>query len=282
MEMAMQMKLSEAGGAFNEDRAGFISRAAWVLDGSGPLTERRFTPEKNDVHWFVGTWDRFLRHSLAQKDMREALHQGMGFLRGKFSRYADGASVSRLDLPSAAIAAVKVHQGILEYFVLGDCTLILREKNGNLHYFKDDRVEPFDRKAAERICADRSICPMESSGNGAFSEEALEILRHNRLLKNTEEGYPILEFDFEALKKGFYGRMPVEKGSEAILMTDGFSSLIDRYKKYTPSELLLQIKERGLEELYAELRSIESTDRDMAHYPRLKRHDDASIIYMKV
>lgn len=276
MEIARCMKLSEAGGFSNQDRAGSTDGAAWVLDGSGSLSETEIPPEKCHIHWFVDAWDGLLAERLPATGMAETLEKGMRLLKRVFSKRTEKTPIGPLDVPSAAIAAVQVRRGNLEYFLLGDCTLILKEAGGRLHYLKDSRVEPFDRAAADVIRRERPARPE------GFSGEALEVLRRNRLLKNTEEGYPILEFDEGALSKGYRGTVPVEKGAEVILMTDGFSALIDRYGRYGSSDLFGQIRKRGLRSLYRELRAIERRDPGMDRYPRLKPHDDASIVYLEI
>jgi hypothetical protein len=78
------------------------------------------------------------------------------------------------------------------------------------------------------------------------------------------------------------GRANVAPGTIVLLASDGFLALASDYERYTPDTLLAAAEARGLAELGAELRAIESGDPEGLRFPRFKRSDDATALLLVV
>jgi hypothetical protein len=69
--------------------------------------------------------------------------------------------------------------------------------------------------------------------------------------------------------------MSLERGTQLLMMTDGFYRLVDTYQLYTPEQLAAACTERGLGPLVKELRAFEEQG---AASMAVKSADDASAI----
>jgi len=76
--------------------------------------------------------------------------------------------------------------------------------------------------------------------------------------------------------------VPAAPGDDVLLMSDGFAALVDSYAALDAEELMATLATRGLVELAFELRAIEAGDPACARFPRFKRSDDASALWLHV
>jgi hypothetical protein len=65
-----------------------------------------------------------------------------------------------------------------------------------------------------------------------------------------------------------------------VLLSDGASRLADLFELATWEELLAMLDENGPEELLHEVRAAEAVDPDGRQWPRTKRSDDATAVYL--
>ena len=104
-------------------------------------------------------------------------------------------------------------------------------------------------------------------------------LKEKRLLKNTPNGYYVLDIDKEAIRHAKYICVPKNSIDMIILLSDGFSSyyeclkLEDNYQTF-----FLKNYDTDADTLYKQLRRREKEDIYLNKYPRYKISDDASII----
>ncbi len=78
------------------------------------------------------------------------------------------------------------------------------------------------------------------------------------------------------------GSVAVVPGDSVLLMTDGFSALVDAYAVYDAEGLFAAVEARGLAALGQELRAVEAEDAACVRYPRFKRSDDATALWVRV
>jgi hypothetical protein len=76
-------------------------------------------------------------------------------------------------------------------------------------------------------------------------------------------------------------RIACAPGDDIVLMTDGFSALIDAYGMDSAG-MMTRLKGEGLLPLATELRAIEAEDAACTRYPRFKKSDDATAIWARV
>jgi len=73
----------------------------------------------------------------------------------------------------------------------------------------------------------------------------------------------------------------LESISKALFMTDGFFAIHSSYNYFSIKDLISFTDMKGLEKVYKILRDIEEEDKECNRYPRFKKSDDASAIYIK-
>src|SRR3546814_9005974 len=62
--------------------------------------------------------------------------------------------------------------------------------------------------------------------------------------------------------------MPVDRPAHVLAMTDGFSTIIDLYARYTGASIIAAALERGLTSIVDEIRTVETSDRTGLEFPR--------------
>jgi hypothetical protein len=268
---------------FNEDAVGFTKTSTFIIDGASGLTRTNVTNSENDVYWYVNQWKEILEANLdTDKSLKDIMKDGLKIIKARFQYLVSKKKVNPLNYPSAAIAVAKIIDNYIEYFILGDCSIILKKNDGEVCYFKDDRVTEFDDQVIKNIMEENKKNLDQHKVFKGFSQKSLEMLRNNRLKKNTDTGYWILEFDERAIDKGLYGSVFIDDSIKVILMSDGFSLSIDNYGLMDEYTLFDYVKDYGLEKIYKIIRTIEKDDMDCIKYPRLRKSDDCSAVYMDI
>lgn len=277
MNILKYEKISLPGKQINEDHASITSSSAWVLDGATGLGSNRIH-EKSDAAWFVNQWNEYLLNHIHNHEtsLKEIVRKGIKTIKNKYYQTVK-QEVAPIDLPSSGIALIRFTHEI-EYFLLGDCSLLIKE-NESVKKYKDDRLEILDNQVIHAIKAlrkDKNLSLEEAR------EAVKDILIKNRLLKNKPDGYWILGFDEEAVNYAITGTLSKNSYLEVLMMTDGFSAIEDKYAYINENQLLDDVRQKGLEYLYNLLRDIENKDASGILYPRLKQSDDASAVYIQL
>jgi hypothetical protein len=65
-----------------------------------------------------------------------------------------------------------------------------------------------------------------------------------------------------------------------VLLSDGASRLVDLFELATWEELLALLEESGPDELLGQVRTAEAVDPEGRQWPRTKRSDDATVVYL--
>lgn len=264
----------------NEDITYADEDMAWVLDGATGLIEKNLTSSESDARWFVNEWDKYLKDNLKDKcrTIREIVLEGIGIIRERFYKECGLDYIEEIKRPSASISIVRKNGEIIEYFMLGDCTLLIKDIYNNVSKIKDKSLEKFDNRAISEMIKVRD----ENNISWIEARKIIKpILIENRLLKNTQDGYWILEFDKEAVNHCIEGRLVANEIKNLALMSDGFSAIIDTYKYCNEDELIERLIKLGVENTYELIREIEEEDKDILKYYRLKKGDDSSIVFIK-
>jgi len=69
---------------------------------------------------------------------------------------------------------------------------------------------------------------------------------------------------------------------EILMMSDGFSSIHNKYDLLSVEDLLAKSKNEGMKPLLKMIRDVEESDPKIETYKRLRRHDDATAVYINV
>lgn len=263
----------------NEDITYADENMAWVLDGATGLTDKKLTSFESDARWFVNEWDKYLKDNLNDKckTIRDIVLEGIVIIRDRFYKECGLNYIEEIKRPSASISIVRKNEDIIEYFMLGDCTLLIKDIDNNVAKIKDTSLEKFDNRAISEMLKVRD----ENNISWVEARKIINpILIENRLLKNTQDGYWILEFNEEAVNHCIEGKFLDKEIKNLALMSDGFAAIVDTYKHFNEAELIERLIDLGAENTYELIREIEEEDKDILKYPRLKKGDDSSIVFL--
>lgn len=272
MHFDLIQSLSLAGSSVtpNDDRAGESKRLAWVIDGATDLGPPGLMGNRGGAAWlareaqgaFTAAPDAPIRSICA--DVADLLASAYAAARTR-------EPLGRWELPIAAFLAARLAEDTLECAWLGDCVGLLRRGTTIA------RVGPVrEAKDAE---AERAASLAEHGlGSVKRSAPILENLRASR----SRPGIAVLGVEPETMRQLETRRLACAPGDELLLMTDGFSALIDAYAVCDEVALFDALVAEGLASLGQRLRAIEAADSACARYPRFKTSDDATALWLRI
>lgn len=266
---------------YNEDTVYTSESFSFVMDGASGLSSTNHIPGITDVVWYVKWWREYLISELGnlEKSIADILEMGVDLITEAYKNATDDFdSISDFDYPSASLAIVRKTDEGFEHFVLGDCTVLFKFSDGKVQTIKDNRVSGLDKKVIDLISRrkDRlSNTPFE------FNNTELDLLRKNRSLKNTDTGYFVLEFDKYAISRGLYGTYREDYVDSFIITSDGFSVSYETYGIVDEISLFDVMESTGPDKFIEQIRKVEKMENSLIEFPRLKVHDDCTVMYYK-
>lgn len=270
----------EAGpGRANEDRAGTTESAAWVLDGTTGLSQRRLLPGPSDAAWFVDTVDRTLRSLPTDLDMPGLLRQMGRSVRREMEAALLGLEGGDLERPAASLALARCRDdGSLELANVGDCRILHRDRRGTVTAFGSSPVSELDRQVVAELVR------LRAQGVESYTEawsHLVDVIRRNRTLANRDGGYWVIDHTERWLPQVQHRLLPWCHGEHLLLLSDGFYRLVDTFGFWTDTALFEAALDGGLAELGRQLRATEKGDPECRSYPRIKVHDDATALLVR-
>ncbi|QSX05252.1 hypothetical protein JYG23_11270 [Sedimentibacter sp. zth1] len=272
--------ICEKGSALvNEDKANVIGNAAWVLDGATGLNNRNLTDDISDARWFVTWWNNYLTDNVNRDcSIHTIIKDGIHKIN---EEYVNGSvnNLSEIDMPSSSFSLIRWNneKTELEYFVLGDCSINFSRSN-SIQTILDENLVTLDNNVLSQM-------KILTSEEGLTLDEAktklMDKIIDNRNKKNKTNGYYILGFDEKAVDNAIYSKLTIDNDLRVLITSDGFSALFDKYNYITINDLVKTLKAKKLMFFYDELRKIENKDFNASKFPRFKKCDDASAIYIE-
>jgi hypothetical protein len=107
-------------------------------------------------------------------------------------------------------------------------------------------------------------------------------LTRARRARNRPGGYWVAAADPQAASQAVTGTLPAKRLQRAVLLSDGASRLVDLFELATWEELVALLDENGPDELLRQVRAAEAVDPEGRQWPRTKRSDDATAVYLVV
>jgi hypothetical protein len=263
---------TQAGGqdSPNEDWAGVLAPGvAVVLDGlSAP--DGTGTGCRHGTPWYVSQLGPRLLTLAAGLDcglvdaLAEAIRQVAGL-------HPD-CDLTHPGTPSATMVLLRVRDEGTDYLALADATLLLDTADG-LKVVSDERVNQLAGK--ERAAANRV-----PTGSALKLRRRAQLTRALRRARNRPGGYWVAAADPQAANQAVTGSLPGRSLHRAALLSDGASRLVDPFGLATWEELLALLEENGPDELLRQVRAAEAVDPEGRQWPRTKRSDDATAVYL--
>lgn len=250
----------------NEDWVGATPDTIVVLDGLS-------APEgvggcHHGTPWYVARLgERLLIHaSNRDLSLRDALAHAITEVA---SLHADSCDLTDPGTPSSTVAVVRTRKSALEALVLADSPVVIETPHGP-EVLTDPRVE--DVVAKEREAA-------LTAGPGEKTQRLAELVRAQRAVRNTPNGYWIAQATADAAAHAITKDWPVRDVARATVMTDGASCLVDTYQLASWGDLLTLLSTQGPRGVINRVREAEATDPDGRRWPRYKASDDIAIAY---
>lgn len=266
-------------GICNEDMVGVCKNGAWVLDGATGLNNKNLISKESDAKWYVTWWNEYLQENIDKnKSLKEIILDGLDMIEKEYVIKLNEYDIESIDKPSASSLIIKLYKDKLEYFILGDCTLIINTLNKDI-IIKDERVCKFDEEVFVRMNKLNKIDKLTLLDKKNI---LLPLIVENRLKKNSEEGYWILEFNKDAIEKSIHGYIDIEHEAKIMMSSDGFSCAWDRYDIFDENEMIKIGQNNGIEYIKDKIRELEREDKDGMIFPRFKVSDDSSCVYLHI
>jgi hypothetical protein len=255
----------------NEDWAGVAPGLAVVLDGlSAP--EGTGTGCRHGTPWFVGQLGPRLL-TLASDPTRPLTDALAGAIR-QVADLHPGCDLSHPGTPSATVLLLRTLGERADYLVLADAVMLLDTMDG-LQVVSDDRVT---RLAA----TERAAASTRPTGSARHQRRRAQLTTALRRARNRPGGYWVAAADPQAATQAITGSLARKELRRAVLLSDGASRLADVFGLATWTELLTLLDESGPAELLRRVRAAEAADPQGQRWPRTKRSDDATAIYLSL
>jgi hypothetical protein len=162
--------------------------------------------------------------------------------------------------PSATVAMLRLSDGLVEHLVLGDSVLVLDRAGGAPLVVSDPR---------EVIISRSYESALEATAEG--SDEYHRVLRDLRANRNQPGGFWLAKDDPRAADEAITGSRPVAGLGGAVLLSNGASRLVDRFRLADWPEMLAVLASSGPAEIIRRVRQAEERHAVAA--------DDASIAH---
>ncbi len=272
MHLDLIQSLSLCGDAAtpNDDRAGATATRAWVIDGATDLGSPGLLGEQGGAAWLAAAADTAFGATQAAT-LSDACAAVFAEVEARFMAERRREPVAAWELPSAAFVAVQLLDGALEVAWAADCALLHRGVDAV------SWVTPVPDRARES--ADAAALGPGVAGHKQRSPAVLADRRRAR----ERPGRRVLGVNADTTRAVVsFARVPVAAGDALLLMSDGFSALVDAYGAYDAAGLVTAVEARGLAALAVELRGIEAEDAGCVRFPRFKASDDATAVWVRV
>lgn len=258
----------------NDDAFGFANGRAWVLDGATDLHDAPLSGAASDASWiahFANTW----LHGAAGEDLHADVRAASTAAAHAFARHARRQTHERWQSPISSLLIVAERTDGVAGLDLGDSRVFALDADGAVHAAGGpaDAADAESKLAAQQTDADKPLLQREATINR---------LREMRAALNREGASWTFCLDPACADHARVWRLALKRPAYALLMTDGFAALTDRYRAYDAGALVRAALDRGLDALGRELREIEREDSGGARHPRFKRSDDATALLMRL
>ena len=262
----------------NDDAFGFANGSAWVIDGATDLHDWPYSGTASDAAWIAQGLNRHLVTSIDQGDeetLRSALRKAAQRLQALFGRFEDVGGMEPWESPISSVLAIGEDTDGVSGLDLGDSRVFALDANGAVFVAggPDDAADEETALAAQQSDKEKPLLRRT---------ETIEMLRRMRAELNQPGSRWTFCLDPACAEHARAFSWTLARPAHILLMTDGFSALVDRYRAYDAGGLVRATLDKGLHELGRELRAIENADTGGDKHPRFKKSDDATALLMRL
>ena len=270
--------ISYPGEGVNEDAFSAGEHHLLVMDGATGVFNCNVTGEASDAQWLAHRGTEILGDYLetcVDPPIPMLCKQASLDIRREFLKFEPPTNLDAW--PSAALGAVRLLEGRLEYYYLGDVAILVCLKDGTVKYVGGD----YRLNRADNEAFDKMVRLAEENGEHV-SQQLGRItvdLQEARKTRNTPEGYWIFDPIGIGAEKGVTGCSPTKDVDSVVVMSDGIANAFLNHIMEPDCEHFVKRLERdGLGKVIKDFREIQDSDPFFDKYPRFKMHDDMTIV----
>ena len=260
-----------------------------VLDGASGLHKDIIHKEgiykdNTDAQWFVQRFANLIKSYVdTVVPVKELVTRCISELKSEYtSLIADSAYNTSFYEPSASMALMKRTGDIFELLVMGDITVLIKDKAGKVESIFDDSVQKLDQQAlsaAGKLAEEKGFDFID-----AVQQEPIKrLLAENRNKRSNmnKTGYCILGLQEEVVNDAVYVRIDESSIRKILICSDGFAAYYDKYKLAVDDHALMKAAEKQtFSRMLNKIRSTEKKDAKCNSFPRFKVSDDATAILL--
>jgi hypothetical protein len=253
----------------NEDWVTTSPNLVVVLDG---VTARTDTGCTHGTSWYVAHLGAAI--TAEAHDATASLGTALGTAIQTVVEQHRSCDLHHPGTPAAAVGIFRIVSNAVDYLVLGDITVLLHASDG-IRVVVDQRVD-------STACPERSEVDCYPIGSPEKSAALLRMKRCELAARNRPGGdYWIASSDPAAAGHALTGGVRLDGIRRAAVLTDGGARLVDPFASLDWPGLLDLLGRAGPVEAIQRVRTIEASDPDGIRWPRNKRHDDATIVFLE-
>lgn len=201
----------------NEDFTGAVPTAVVLLDGAGiPGTESIC---RHGVAWYAGRLGGSLLGLLSLNRDRGLPALLAEAIERVTDEHRDTCDITSPISPSATVAVLRLSDGLVEYLVLGDSVVVLDRAHRAPLVVSDPR---------EEIVSGPYRSALDAVPEGG--DEYRRVLGDLRANRNRPGGFWVAKDDPGAADEAITGSCPVSALTGAVLLSNGASRLVDRFR----------------------------------------------------
>jgi hypothetical protein len=229
----------------NEDFTGAVPTAAVLIDGAGiPGTESIC---RHGVAWYARRLGGSLLGLLSLAPDRSLTALLAEAIEQVTDEHRDSCDITNPISPSATVAMLRLSGGLIEYLVLGDTVLVLDTADGAPLVVSDPREVIISRSYESKL---------EAVPEG--SDEYHRLLRELRANRNQPGGFWVAKDNPRAADEAITGSRPVSGLSSAVLLSNGASRIVDRFRLAGWPEVMAVLASSGPAEIIHRVRQAEA------------------------
>ncbi len=255
----------------NEDFVAASDSTVVLLDGAGnpPGADEGC---RHGVSWYARTLGTTLLNFATDRPHRPltaALHSAIGDVA---ELHRDTCDLNHPGSPAATVLALRLADNELQYLVLADSVFLL-VTTSSVRVLTDDR----ESKVGQRFRAEMDALP---SGSPDHADKLRRYVETMRAYRNRPGGFWVASSEPAVAEEAISGTVPIADVRAAILLSDGASRLVDRFRLTTWSQLVKLVAGDGPDALIDRVREAEQSDPLGQRWPRGKSSDDATVAYV--
>lgn len=255
---------------WGEDRIFTGKEIVGVIDGSSPISVELFEGYNSQAEWLADNlakaFEAFNGHypPLLCSSVTDRLRESPAFLSAKLPKEYS---------PCATFACVQDLGEYVSCFALGDCSVAVLLKSGNVEVITDERISSYSDKTKNVYL---QAILKEKDPTIRVKKQMMD----NRKFINTKGGFWAVALTDDYWKEFNLKTYKKSDVLACLVFSNGFGRVFDKnilsYKDFFSSET-------SLEDIVKDLRSFEegklrSYERELLCSPEVKLHDDASAI----